>query len=119
MKVWKYAPQQMNIAYGSALAANQAKTPKVRGMFSRARRIAIPLGIAALTGLTGCDDASIASRNISQAADNFEINRRIVFYNGITDAYMLTIEGRCSLDLTTPKALKVTCKTGEKEYKKH
>lgn len=74
----------------------------------------------AFAGLTGCDnDATVASRNISQAADNFEINRRIVFYNGITDSYMLTIEGRCSLDIDTPKAVKVTCKTGENEYKKH
>ena len=48
--------------------------------------------IVALAGiaLAGCDnDASVASRNLSQAADNFEINRRIVFYNGITGEYML------------------------------
>jgi uncharacterized lipoprotein NlpE involved in copper resistance len=69
--------------------------------------------------LIGCDnDASIASRNLSTAADNFEINRRVIFYNGITDSYMLTIEGRCSLKPETNK-LKVTCKTAEGQYKKH
>ena len=54
------------------------------------------LGLTCLAGigllLGGCqDDAIIASRNISKAADNFEINRRIVFYNGITNDYVLSI----------------------------
>jgi hypothetical protein len=70
--------------------------------------------------LAACEQpADVASRNLSQAADNFQIARRIVFYNGITDAYMLTIEGLCALDLTGGKNLKVTCKTGHDEYKKH
>jgi len=40
--------------------------------------------------LSGCSDADIASKNLSKAADNFEISRRIVFYNGITGEYMLS-----------------------------
>lgn len=45
---------------------------------------------------SGCStDAEIASRNISQEAGMFKINRRIVFLNGITDSYILVIEGRC------------------------
>jgi hypothetical protein len=69
--------------------------------------------------LVGCaEDATIASRNLSKAADMFEIDRRIIFYNGITGDYMLTIEGRCSiLDQTTQ--LEVTCKIGPSAYKKH
>lgn len=72
-------------------------------------------------GLSACTDADIASTNLSKAADNFEIDRRIVFYNGITDSYMLTIEGRCSLGNSDDrnKQLTVTCKTGEDTYKKH
>jgi hypothetical protein len=70
--------------------------------------------------LAGCSDADVASTNLSKAADQFEINRRIVFYNGITGEYMLTIEGLCSLGNNDPtRQLSVTCKTGEKEYKKH
>ncbi|MFE9279362.1 hypothetical protein ACPC37_34675 [Streptomyces griseoincarnatus] len=71
--------------------------------------------------LTACTDADVASRNISKAADNFEINRRIVFYNGITDTYLLTIEGRCSLGNADDRSqqVTVTCKTGEDAYKKH
>ena len=76
--------------------------------------------LAAAMALAGCDDASIASRNLSKAADMFEIDRRIVFYNGITGAYMLVIEGRCSIRADgMDKQLEVTCKTGAEQYKKH
>jgi len=74
---------------------------------------------AALTA--GCHSAAdVASHNLSKAADQFEVPRRIVFYNGITGGYMLTIEGLCSLgngDQT--RRLSVTCKTGPSSYKKH
>ncbi|WP_392563218.1 hypothetical protein RHO12_12750 (plasmid) [Orbus sturtevantii] len=70
--------------------------------------------------LSACNDADVASRNLSTAADNFEIQRRIVFYNGITNDYMLTIEGLCSKDNTsTDKTLGIICKVGKNEYKKH
>ena len=48
------------------------------------------------SAILGCSDARVASSNLSRAADNFEINRRVVFYNGITGEYMLSIEGLCS-----------------------
>lgn len=78
------------------------------------------LALSALTAaLAGCsNDAQVASRNLSQAADNFEINRRIVFYNGITNDYVLVIEGLCSQE-PEAKKLAVTCKTGPNEFKKH
>lgn len=72
----------------------------------------------AAAGLAACSDADVASRNLSQAADNFEINRRIVFYNGITGDYMLVIEGLCS-QAPKERKLEVTCKTGPGEFKKH
>ena len=65
-------------------------------------------------------DADLASQNLSKAADMFEINRRIVFYNGITDAYMLVIEGRCSIKIDKmDNQLELTCKTGPHIFKKH
>ncbi len=77
------------------------------------------LPLLALLALAACsNDAQVASYNLSQAADNFKINRRIVFYNGITGDYMLTIEGLCSQE-QTDKKLAVTCKVGADEYKKH
>ena len=72
-----------------------------------------------LAAFAGCmDDADVASRNLSKAADNFEINRRIIFYNGITDTYMLTIEGRCSID-DQRRQLEVVCQVNRNAYKKH
>lgn len=71
--------------------------------------------------IAGCSsDADVASENLSKAADNFEIQRRIVFYNGITGEYMLEIEGRCSLgNHDSAGELSVTCKVGDNQYKKH
>ncbi len=71
--------------------------------------------------MTGCESsANVASTNLSTAADNFEINRRIVFFNGITDTYLTTIEGRSSINAETADGqLEVTVKTGPNEYKKH
>lgn len=62
----------------------------------------------------------MASHNVSVAADQFEVMRRVVFFNGITDTYLLTIEGLCSLGNNDPaKELTVTCKVGPSSYKKH
>ena len=70
--------------------------------------------------VAGCSAADTASQNLSTAADNFEVARRIVFYNGITNDYILVIEGLCSLGNADPAGeLSVTCKTGENTYKKH
>jgi len=68
--------------------------------------------------ITGCEDADIASRNLSKAADNFEIVRRVVFLNGITDTYLLSIEGKCAIRDARGQ-LEVTCKVAEGSYKKH
>ena len=89
------------------------------------RFIQIALVCAACVGIVGCaDDAHVASTNLSKAADNFEVDRRIVFYNGITGEYMLTIRGRCSIDDEGASEfqgaqLEVICKVGDGEYKKH
>lgn len=79
------------------------------------------LALAASALLAGCNKpADLASRNLSTAADNFEVNRRIIFYNGITGTYMLSIEGLCSLGNNDPvDHLTVTCKAGPNVYKKH
>lgn len=71
--------------------------------------------------MAGCEQpADVASRNISKAADNFEVMRRVVFYNGITDTYLLTVEGLCSLgNFDSNGQLSVTCKTGPSSFKKH
>ena len=69
--------------------------------------------------LSGCsDDASIASRNLSKAADNFEIARRVVFYNGITGDYILSVQGLCSVS-NNGRSVSFTCKNDEGKFVKH
>jgi hypothetical protein len=78
------------------------------------------LPVIAACALSACQsDADVASRNLSQAADSFEVSRRVVFYNGITGEYMLSIEGLCSKgNQDQPRQVTFTCKTGH-GYKKH
>lgn len=84
------------------------------------KTIIAALAVAVLAvGLTGCDDdAVVVSENLSKAADNFEIERRVVFFNGITDKYLLEIQGYCSIE-DEGNQLEVTCKTGKDAYRKH
>jgi hypothetical protein len=79
------------------------------------------LSAAVLAALVGCErEATVASNNLSKAADQFEINRRVVFMNGITDNYMLSIEGRCSIKADVhDRQLEVTCKYSSNGFKKH
>ena len=76
--------------------------------------IAVITMVSLLTvGLSACseDDAIIAKRNTAKAADNFEVNRRIVFYNTWTDTVMQSIEGLCSIEYAD--RVSVICKIGE------
>jgi len=70
---------------------------------------------------SGCGkDSDIASKNISKKSDMFEIQRRIIFLNGITDKYIMTITGKCSIRKDNQdNQLEVICKTGKNAYKKH
>lgn len=79
---------------------------------------AMTIGTLAVSGCSS--DADVASHNLSKAADQFEVARRVVFYNGITGEYILTVEGLCSLgNWDKQRELSVTCKTGPSSYKKH
>lgn len=82
---------------------------------------ALVLALVILAAFAGCtSDADVASHNLSKDADNFKVPRRIVFYNGITDKYILEIDGTCALgNADSHGELSVTCKTGPKVYKKH
>jgi len=72
-----------------------------------------------LLPIGGCDtDARVASRNIAKAAEQFEIYRRVVFFNGITDKYILQIQGNCSIE-DRNRQLEVTCKKHDGRFVKH
>jgi len=76
------------------------------------------LALFATLILGACTEADTVSTNLSKSADSFEVERRVVFLNGITDKYLLSIEGLCSIT-DEGNQLEVTCKVGEGEYKKH
>ena len=79
----------------------------------------IAISAVAIAALTACTDANVASHNISKAADNFEVLRKVVFYNGITDEIMYELEGRCSIKVdSVDRQLETTCKIGPNEYRK-
>lgn len=82
------------------------------------KKLLVLVGVV-MTLLVGCTEADTVSQNLSQDADSFKVQRRVVFFNGITDKYLLTIEGLCSIDTSSAKKLAVTCKVGDHQYKKH
>lgn len=90
-------------------------------MKSRMKRLAAFISALFLIfTLASCsNDADVVNENLTTDADNFKILRRVVFYNGITDNYILEITGYCSLDTSNPARYAVTCKTGKDTYKRH
>jgi len=82
--------------------------------------LAVVLIALALVASACTSDADVASRNLSTAADQFEVQRRIVFFNGITDTYLLEITGKCSIQADVmDDQLEVTCKIAPDEFVKH
>ena len=83
-------------------------------------KITVSLIILAVITVGCVSDADMASQNLSTAADQFQIERRIIFYNGITGEYILSVQGKCSIGNNDgPTKVSITCKTGNKQYKKH
>ena len=82
--------------------------------------IAVLLVIMCLVGcLTGCSEAANVNHNLSQAADNFQVIRKITVYNARTDLIIMEMEGAMSLSNTSTSELVVTCMTGPSTYKKN
>ena len=73
------------------------------------KKIAIVLAASGFA-LTGCTSAAdTANKNLSKSAENFEVQRRIIGINGITDEVLFTVEGFCSIENDGAK-LDVICK---------
>ena len=69
--------------------------------------------------MTGCSEATNVNHNLSQAADNFQVVRKITVYNARTDLIIMEMEGLMSLSNTSTSELVVTCMTGPGQYKKN
>lgn len=69
----------------------------------------------------GCKSAAdTVNDNLGKEAERFNVQRRIVGINGITDKAIFQVTGRCSLEQNdTINALEVICKYGPGDYRKH
>jgi hypothetical protein len=76
------------------------------------------IAAGAATALAGCQsDADTVSQNLSTQADQFKVQRRIVLINDITDKYLMSVEGLCSITPGTTKIV-VICEVGPGKYTK-
>ena len=71
------------------------------------------------TCFASCTAAENVNHNLSQAADNFQVLRKITVYNARTDLIVMEMEGYMSLSNNSTNELVVTCMTGPGEYKKN
>lgn len=87
------------------------------------KRIGTLILLAVALVATGCEsNADRVSDNLSKEAEKFNVQRRIIGINGITDKILFEVEGRCSLESEDSKlagSLEVTCKHGPHDYRKH
>lgn len=81
--------------------------------------ICILLMVATALCFASCTAADNVNHNLSQAADNFQVVRKITVYNARTDLIVMEMEGYMSLSNSSTNELIVTCKTGTNEYKKN
>lgn len=83
--------------------------------------VALAIAVPALI-VAGCSsDADKVSDNLSKEAEQFNVVRRIVGINGITDKVEFEVTGRCSLEYgdSMAETLDVICKDAPNSYKKH
>ena len=66
--------------------------------------------------MSGCgNEADVARVNMTTAADNFELMRRIVFYNVRLGQNVVTVEGKCSIEYGLTRA-EYVCKIGDGKF---
>lgn len=80
--------------------------------------LGIALGALALMGNGCASDADVAGSNLSKAAEQFEVSRRITVVNGITDKIVMVVEGKCSLEFPDNR-VEIVCKLKSGDFVKH
>lgn len=86
------------------------------------RKKVVLAGVLVAAGvLSACSSAAdVASSNISAESEAFRIPRRIVVVNAITDKFLMTVEGMCSMEyLDGPRRTEMTCKLSDGTLVKH
>lgn len=75
---------------------------------------------AGLVTVAGCTQADRASYNVSEEAENFNVLRRLVVINTVTDKPLLELTGKFSNDIDIDsKQLEITVKEENGTFKKH
>jgi len=69
--------------------------------------------------LSACSAADTVSKNISKDSDEFRVIRRVVFYNSLTDTYIMEMVGNISVNLERDNVIEVIAKVGPDKYQKH
>ena len=69
--------------------------------------------------LSACSAADTVSHNISKDSDEFRVIRRVVFYNSLTDTYIMEMVGNISVDIDRDNVIEVIAKVGPDKYQKH
>jgi hypothetical protein len=76
--------------------------------------------IIVMGSLVGCVEAETVNNNLTREAEQFQVYRRVVFFNDITGMSLLEIEGCCNIEADTQdNQLEVIVKVGKNEYYKH
>ena len=81
--------------------------------------IALTMALLLIFSVCSCTAADTVNHNLSQAADNFQVIRKITVYNARTDLVVLEMEGAMSISNNATRELVVTCMTGPNQYKKN
>jgi len=87
------------------------------------RKLLMALSLAVTAPLlmandSGCSDADVASHNLSEAAEQFEVPRRVTLYNVIQDEAIASVEGYCSVEFYSSYS-ETTCMNDEGLAIKH
>lgn len=69
--------------------------------------------------LTGCNEASKVSHNVSKEADNFNVTRRVTVFNIRTDTVLMQMTGKISIENNTHNELVVLVEVKKGLYQKH
>lgn len=72
-----------------------------------------------IVSLCGCTEADQVRHNLSQEADNFNIQRKLTVINIRTDTVLFEMEGTFALSTSSRGELEVTVETAPGEYKRH
>lgn len=70
----------------------------------------VPVLVAGLLAGACESAADRANKNLSKAAENFEVPRRIVGINGITDEPLFEVTGFCSYEVPDDGTFEAICK---------